>query len=335
MPSSESARIARLTSLFAQRSSRLIRGIGDDAAVVRSDGVIVTSVDALVDGVHFARSYTPPRAIGHKAAASALSDLAAMGVSAGELYIAAGLPPDFSDADFDELVHGIEQMAEQTGATAAGGDLTAAPSLWLTVTVVGHAQSESEVIARDGAKPGDLIVVTGALGGSAAGFELLRTPSATAGVGISRAEELRDRHLLPTPQFAAGTALAANGATAMVDISDGLAKDANQLAIAGNVSARIDLADLPLAQGTAEVAVLVGRDPHRFAAESGEEYELLCTLPPAAFDQAKAAVEHEASTSLTVIGEITGDQAAANGALVEFLDGDGRAVELAGYDHFD
>ncbi|MFY9264114.1 MAG: AIR synthase related protein, partial [Solirubrobacterales bacterium] len=183
MPTSESQRIARLQQIFSSRSDRVLRGIGDDASVVRSDGVIVTSVDALVDGVHFERSYASPRAIGHKAAASALSDLAAMGVAAGEIYIAAGLPADFTDEDFDELARGIEQVAADTGATASGGDLTASPVLWLSVTAVGHAASEADVIARDGARAGDLIAVTGTLGGSAAGLELLRGSPALAEIG--------------------------------------------------------------------------------------------------------------------------------------------------------
>jgi thiamine-monophosphate kinase len=168
---------------------------------------------------------------------------------------------------------------------------------------------------------------------------LLLGSSAVVGVGSKLAENLRDRHLLPLPRFAAGQALAATGVTAMIDISDGLARDAVQLANASRQTARIRLADLPLAPGAAEVAALSGREPHKFAAESGEEYELLCTLPAAAFDAARAAVR-ATGCELTVIGEITGpgSRASTNGSggtQVEFLDRQGRPVVVTGYEHFD
>src|SRR5665647_1305334 len=147
----ESERIERLTRRFAERGDRVLRGIGDDAAVVRASGVTVTSVDAIVEGVHFNHAYTTPRAAGHKAVAAALSDLAAMGVAAGEIYVAAGLPADFDDDQFEQLAAGIEDVAEACDATVAGGDLTASPVLWLSVTVVGHAEREDLVIGRDGA----------------------------------------------------------------------------------------------------------------------------------------------------------------------------------------
>lgn len=336
----ETERIERLTRRFRRRGDRLLRGIGDDAAVVRAEGVIVVSVDAVVEGVHFKSSYTPPRTAGHKATASALSDLAAMGVGAGEIYVAAGVPPTMPDEEFDELAAGIEDAAAACGATVAGGDLTAAPMLWLSVTVVGHASSENGVVGRDGARTGDVIAITGELGGSAAGLHLLLGSSAIVGVSSDLAERLRERHLRPLPRFAAGRALAEAGATSMIDVSDGLGRDAVQLARASNRRARIRLADLPLASGAPEVAALVGERPEVFAAQSGEEYELLCTLPAAQFDDARDAVR-TTGTELTVIGEVLGPavEPHANGSgtadAVEFLDLQGRPVVVAGYEHFD
>lgn len=335
----ESDRINRLTRRLATGSDRLIRGIGDDAAVTRVEGVIVTSVDAVVAGVHFDIDYTSPRAAAHKAVASALSDLAAMGVDAGEIYVAAGLPASFDDDEFDQLIGGIEDVAQICGATVAGGDLTASPVLWLSVTVIGHAASEAEVIGRDGASDGDLLVVTGELGGSAAGLQILLGSTAVTGIGRELQQSLRDRHLLPLPRFAAGRALAANGASAMIDLSDGLARDAVQLAQASGRHASIALADLPLAAGVAEVAAFSGRDPHQFAAESGEEYELLCALSEDAFAAAQSAVRHT-GTELTAIGRIDGTlaQESANGGgdgAVDFLDRQGRSVVVTGYEHFD
>lgn len=336
----ESERIARLSHRFQPRGERLLRGIGDDAAVVRAEGVVVTSVDAVVEGVHFKSVYTPPRAAGHKAVASALSDLAAMGVPAGEIYVAAGLPASFGDDEFEELAGGIEDAANACGAVVAGGDLTASPVLWLSVTVIGHAAGEANVIGRDGARDGELLAVTGALGGSAAGLQLLLGSSAVVGVSRERERTLRDRHLLPLPRFCAGRALAEHGATAMIDLSDGLARDAVQLAEASGLHARIALEDIPLADGVAEVAALTGREPRQFAAESGEEYELLCALPESAFAAARDAVR-QCGGELTAIGRFDGTLAGAraNGAggagAVDFLDRQGRTVVVAGYEHFD
>ncbi len=336
----ESERIARLSRRFEPRGERLLRGIGDDAAVVRAEGVVVTSVDAVVEGVHFKSAYTPPRAAGHKAVAAALSDLAAMGVPAGEIYVAAGLPASFDDDEFEELAGGIEDAANACDAVVAGGDLTASPVLWLSVTVIGHTADEANVIGRDGASDGELLAITGALGGSAAGLQLLLGSSAVVGVSRQLEKKLRDRHLLPQPRFHAARALAKHGATAMIDLSDGLARDAVQLAEASGLHARIELEDLPLAAGVAEVAALTGREPHQFAAESGEEYELLCALPVSAFAAARDEVRR-CDSELTAIGRFDGTlaEARANGAggagAVDFLDRQGRSVVVAGYEHFD
>jgi thiamine-monophosphate kinase len=323
MAGNESQRIARLAQIFSPGGERVLRGIGDDAAVVRPAGaVIVTSVDAIVEGVHFTRETFSPRAIGHKAAASALSDLAAMGARPGELYIAAGVPHDFDDEQFDELAAGIEAVAVSVGATVCGGDLSAAAELWLSVTVVGYADSESEVVGRDGARPGDVIAVTGRLGGSAAGL------AAINGLAVEGAGALIARHLAPTPQFAAGRALAAVGATAMIDVSDGLGRDAGQIAAISGCALEIELPRLPLADGVVVAAAQLGREPQKFAAESGEEYELLCTLPSGAVAATAAAVA-ATGNELAVIGQ------ALPGNGVRFLGLDGRPVEIVGFEHFD
>lgn len=338
--SSESERIERLARRFARRNpgdtrgARILRGIGDDAAVVAASGVVVTSVDAIVDGVHFNSAYAPPRAIGFKAAAAALSDIAAMGAAAGEIYMAAGLPAGLSEDDFDAIVDGIDEAATACGAAAAGGDLTASPVLWISVTAVGHADGENTLAGRDSARPGDLLAVTGTLGGSTAGQLLLRDPALATAAGLSEstAAALRERHLFPTPRFAAGRALIQSGATAMIDLSDGLARDAGQLARASSVCANLRLADLPLSAGVAALAEFGGSDPGSFAAESGEEYELLCTLPATTFNAARAAVE-KTGVELTAIGkaQATG---AGEPAGATFLDRQGRPVVVTGYEHF-
>lgn len=308
---SELERIGRLVDRFA--SEPLIVPSGDDAAVARPHGAVsVTSIDAVVDGVHFRRENWPPRAIGRKAVGAALSDLAAMGALAGEIYVAAGLPGDFDEHSFDELTHGIAEASAASGALVAGGDLVAAGELWLSVTVVGYAAGGDSVLTRSGAQGGDLVVVTGTLGGSARALELIEQ-------GAGEDDPATAKQFSPEPRIAAGGALAEGGATAMIDVSDGVARDALHLGEASDAMLAIELARLPLAVGVTDPA---------YAATSGEEYELLATIPEDRFEDAERAVA-ETGTGLTVIGRVTA------GRGCRLVDAAGAEVRLGGFDHFD
>jgi thiamine-monophosphate kinase len=292
------------------RGDRVLRGPGDDAAVVRADGVAVTTIDTVVDGVHFRRSTHSPADIGWKAMATALSDLAAMGAQAGEAYVALGLPDDFPATDARALVAATEELAAICGATIAGGDVTAAPVLFATVAAVGWAGDADALAGRDGARPGDLVGVTGALGASAAGLLLLES-------GLPERDELIQRHRRPWPLLGAGAALAGAGVTAMIDVSDGIATDARHLADASGVQLRIRLGDLPVAAGIDAVAA----DPHELAATGGDDYELLFTCP------AERADAMQPDVIPTWIGEVR------EGSGLELVDSAGRAVDLAGFEH--
>jgi len=293
--------IAAIETALADRSGRLVRWTGDDAAVTRARPFAVTSIDTLVDGVHFRRATHGLRDIGWKALATALSDLAAMGAEAGEAYVSVVLPADVDEPL--ELIHGMEELASETGVTIAGGDVVSGPVLVLTAAVTGWADSEEELVGRDGARPGDLVAVTGELGGSEAGRRALEDGAA----GSASAE----RHRRPVPRLAEGRALAAAGATAMIDLSDGLATDARHVAERSAVELRIRLGDVPRAAGvTAEEA-----------ATGGDDYELLVTVPP---ERREAA---EAAAPLTWIGE-----ASAGRGLV-LLRADGPVTGLSGYEH--
>ena len=239
----------------------LVLGSGDDAAISARGGALATSVDALVEGVHFTIPPFEPRSVGHKALAVALSDLAAMGARASEAYLQLGVPETIDERGLLELADGIGAVAAAHRVAIAGGDLTRAPALLLAVTAVGHADRAEDLVRRAGARPGDLLVVTGELGGAAAGLALLERPELAAAISEPIAAALRLRQLEPQPRLDAGVALAGAGARAMIDLSDGIGSDAGHLAAAGGVRLSIDATRLPVQEGVAEVATASDRDP--------------------------------------------------------------------------
>lgn len=320
--------LAKLRERLPPGGSRVELGSGDDAAVTVPGGATATSVDAIVEGVHFRRDEAGLGTIGRKALATALSDLAAMGAEAGEAYVVVGAPGDLAEEDLLSLVDGMLDLATATGTTLAGGDLTRAPVLTLAVTVVGHAAGPEAFVTRAGAEPGDLVVLTGELGGAAAGRLLLDDPGLAAAIPAASAEKLRARQLDPSPRLRSGRGLAETGARAMIDLSDGLAGDAAHVATTGGVAIGIDAERLPLADGVAAIATAAGLDPLELAVSGGEDYELLAILPPEALDDATARVAAAGETTLTAIGEV----AAGDGVEIR-LPGGGR-LEAAGYDHF-
>jgi thiamine-monophosphate kinase len=262
-------------------------GPGDDAAVLRAEGAAVVSVDTVVEGTHFTRETHTAEDVGHHALATALSDLAAMGAPAGEAFVAVTLPTGFPDADALALVAGLRALAEDTGTQLAGGDVTSGPALAVTVTVLGWLPTGSAAVTRSGARPGDLVGVTGVLGAGAAGRRVM-------------------------PRLTEGRALAEAGVTAMIDVSDGVATDARHLAEESGVAIEIELERLPLAEGVRDAQA---------AATRGDDYELLFTAPR----EARADVQSAARVAWIGV-------AGAGSGLV-LSDGEGRPIELTGYEH--
>jgi thiamine-monophosphate kinase len=318
--------LAKLRERLPRDGPRVRLGSGDDAAITVPGGATATSVDAIVEGVHFRRGQGSLAQVGHKALATALSDLAAMGASAGEAYVVLGVPPDLGEDDCLELIEGMLALAAATGTTLAGGDLTGAPALTLAVTVVGHAALPESFVGRGGAQPGDTLVLTGELGGAAAGLLLLERPELAGAVPDEVAAELRRRQLEPTPRLGAGLALAGAGARAMIDISDGLGGDAGHVASRSGVALRIEATALPLATGLAEIAAAAGRDPLVLAVSGGEDYELLASIPAARLAAAMEAVDASGEGGLTQVGEVLAGEG------VEVRLPGGGSMESGGFD---
>ncbi len=309
-----------LIAAFRERlpadGARVLVGSGDDAAVVRAGGVhAVVSVDTTVDGFHARLDLGEPReaarSFGWRALTTALSDLAAMGVGAPtqadapplgslaasgrpiEAYAALTLPRACSDDRALAIAEGLGEAAERYGVSVVGGDVTAGPGVALSITVVGWSASDASgepfVLRRAGAAPGDLIGITGPLGAAGAGLALLLGDVDPSAVPGPDAEALLRAHLRPEPDLMQGAALLAAGASAAIDVSDGLLQDAGHVERASGVELRLVLPAIPIAAGVEAVAIQGGQDPIRFATTAGEDFVLLATVPPGRRAAAEAA----------------------------------------------
>ena len=313
-PGREFDRVRRIAAALGPRAA----GLGDDCAVLPpSDRRLVASTDVSVEGVHFLRGWLTLEEIGWRATAAALSDLAAEGADAAGVLVALTVPPDAGDVDVTAVMSGAGAATAAVGAAILGGDLSAGPVWSLAVTVLGWA---TRPVSRSGAQPGDGLWVTGMLGGPRAALEAWRRKQAPDPMA-------RAAFAHPAPRLAAGRWLADHGARAMIDLSDGLGADAAHLAAGSEVAITLELDRVPVALAVIAEARLLGIPPEQFAAESGEEYELLAALPED-FDQDLVLdFRQAAGVVLTRIGTVS------SGSGVRARLG-GVDVALAGYDHF-
>lgn len=292
--------------------------LGDDCAVVPpGEGTLVVSTDMSVEGVHFRREWLTPGEIGWRAATGALSDLAAAGATCVGALSAVACPRTTDAAELVAVMGGVGDAVRATGGQVLGGDLTRAAAWTLCLTVVGRA---ARPMSRAGARPGDGLWVTGELGGARAALVLWQG-------GVEPAPATRAAYARPAARLAAGQWLAARGAHAMLDLSDGLAGDAAHLAAASGVGIHVALEHLPIHPGVADAVRRTGVAPEAFAAQGGEDYELLVALPPG-FGTAEA--EQFAGECLLRLTRI-GDVREGSGVALEL---DGRRLTLTGYDHF-
>jgi thiamine-monophosphate kinase len=297
---------------------------GDDAAVVEPRAASATTVDAVVDGVHFMLDSFGPEAVGRKALAASLSDLAAMGASQGEAYVVVAAPGELSDEQLLGIADGIAETATREQVTIAGGDLVGSPVLVVSVTAVGYEPGGSRFVTRTGARPRDLVAVTGELGGAAAALRLMEMGE-RRGDPADRGADILRRQLDPRPRLREGRALAKAGATSMIDVSDGLGADAGHLASAGGQRLEIDLERVPVAPGISEIAG-GDRAALELAASGGEDFELLVTIPREHLSAAAEAVA-DAGSTLTEIGYV------GDGQGVGLRLPGGGQLETRGFDH--
>ena len=301
-PGREFDAVRRLLALWGDAAS----GVGDDAAVlsVPAGERLVVSTDSTVENVHFRREWLSASATGWRAAASALSDLAAMAATPLGILVSLSLPESWRD-EIEELARGIGDAVRAADTTIVGGDLTGASELAISVTVLGHAVSP---LTRAGARAGDTLYVTGTLGGPRAAIEALLR-------GEEPSPALRARFERPVPRIVEARWLAAHGAHAAIDVSDGLAGDVAHIAAASGVSIELQLDTLPAIAGVSAIDAFA----------SGEEYELVVAAPHLDTD----AFERDFGVPLTAIGRVE----RGTPDVVAWLAGQ-RVALPGGFDHF-
>ncbi len=284
--------LRRLRARTPPLSPRVVLGIGDDASILQPSAgtAVVATVDVLVEGKDFRWEWCPPDAVGHKGLVVSLSDVGAMGAVPRYALIALGLPPRMPLDRLDGIYRGIWQAAEAARVAVVGGDLSEAPCVMLSVTLIGEGEGD-RLVRRSGGKPGETIWVTGPLGRALAGLRALQagyrleqsSVKGKRGKKISpktqkAIREMIQAQLYPVARVQEGKTLAdARLATAMIDLSDGLASDLSRLAEESGVGARIFADRIPVDSVTQEVARYLRLDPVKLAVEGGEDFELLFT----------------------------------------------------------
>lgn len=330
MALSEKEIIGMIRSRCATGDTDLLRGIGDDCAVLRRGGGLVELVttDALIEGVHFDPAWHPPRLLGRKAAAVNLSDIAAMGGRPRYAFLSLGLPGDYRPEWLEEFMAGFLEMLAKFDTLLIGGDtVRSLQGTVLSVTVLGEA-AEGEVLLRSTARVGDQLLVSGPLGEAAAGLEICRQGDHSP--PDPRWARLLSAHLEPQPEVALGRVLANSGlVSALMDLSDGLATDLANLCRESGVGGEVEASRLPVSGETLQAAELLHADGQAWALTGGEDYRLLLTVAADQVDALLALVRRELGRELFPVGRIV----AAPG--VRLLDGGSRReISDLGYDHF-
>ena len=322
--------IRRIKAQAGSADSSLLQGIGDDCAVFANRGaetVTLVTTDTLVQGVHFDLAWHPPALLGQKAVAVNVSDIAAMGGTPRFALLSLAAPAAFGLEVLDLFMQGFMSGLARYQVTLIGGDTVKSDQgLVLSVTVLGEVDRR-QVIYRSGARPGDLIWVSGFLGQAAAGLETCR--QGDYDLQESHAD-LVAAHLQPIPEMALGSSLARSGlVTAMIDMSDGLASDLAHICEESGVGAVVGAEALPISDSCRRLAGTLGLDPLRLAIAGGEDYRLLFTAPPAASEHIRKLAGHAVDGQLFLVGEVVEGH-----GVVLTAAGQQSSIDYQGYDHF-
>lgn len=262
--------VAALAAIFPQ-GEHVLLGPGDDAAVVAfPDGRVVVSTDVLVETRHFRRDWASALDIGHRVAAANISDLNAMGGRATALTVGLAAPADLPAAWALELAQGIADECALVGASVVGGDLTGADQVVVAVTALGSVVGDP--VRRSGARPGDVVALAGRQGWAAGGLAVLAR-------GFRSPRKLVDAYRRPEPPYAAGAQAAAFGATAMIDVSDGLLADLGHVARASGVAVDVSTGSFEVPEPLQAVGAALGAEPMRYILSGGDDHALVATFP--------------------------------------------------------
>ncbi len=313
-------------------SQQTILGVGDDCAVyeISKGRYILATCDMLVEDVHFSTKTASAFLIGCKAIACSLSDIAAMGGNPLFTLISLGLPETTGEEFIHDLYVGIRSICREYGVVLLGGDTVRSPeNIVIDVSMVGDCP-RGKFVTRSGAKAGDLVVVTGYLGDSAAGLDLLNGKFEEP--DTERRSRIVERHLAPEPRCEQGRFLAENfDINAMIDISDGLAGDLGHICEASKLGARLRSDWIPVSNPLREFSESAGIDPLTYALAGGEDYELLFTLAPKEFERLEELWPEEFELPLFQIGEM---DKSLGGIYLVYPDGSERLVDSKSFEHF-
>ena len=319
--------IARLHAVLGDvEHDDTVIGIGDDAAAVRLEpGVHVMTTDTMVDGVHFRRGQAKWEDVGWKSAVSNLSDIAAMGAKPLHALVTLGIPKDVSAEEIEDMYRGMKAALDEFGGAVVGGDVVSSPVFFVTVALTGVMAPVDGIafdpLTRDSAQPGDLIGVTGSLGGAIAGLRAL-----DEGREGDAAEALKRMHFRPRPRIVEAAALIEGGVRCAMDVSDGLLGDLGKICEASEVGAVIDASSVPVSP---ELRELFGDEATEMAIAGGEDYELLFTAP---FDVMDRLLARHRKT-FTYIGRVIEEPDEGPRVRVNDANGDPLQMKLSSWDH--
>jgi len=313
-------------SATVKNPDSVLTGIGDDTAVVSTpSGQMLMTTDAIVDGIHFRSADERWYDIGWKCAVSNLSDIAAMGGVPDHALVTLGVPSGASEQTYVEFYSGMNEAFEKFGGQVVGGDVVSSPTMFVNIALTGHPSLDSDGnpawLQRSEAKLGDLVCVTGPLGSSAGGLEVL-----LSGETNPSGQILVDRHFRPTPRISLGGELIAAGVRCAMDISDGLVGDLEKLAKKSEVGITIEMANIPLA---GELIFMVGTSAIELAMSGGEDYELAFTASESVFEN----IPEEIKSKIAVVGKVTSDNLVGGKVIVIDEHGDEYEPIRRSWDH--